>query len=34
MGADEWIGLAVPLLAWLVMFTTLAVVTWRENRTK
>lgn len=31
---DEWVGLAVPLFAWLVMFTTLGVVTWRENRTR
>lgn len=32
MGPNEWIGLAVPLFAWTVMFTVLGVVTYRENR--
>lgn len=34
MGVDEWVGLTVPLFAWFVMFTTLAIVTWRENHRK
>lgn len=32
MGPTEWIGLAVPLSAWTVMFTVLGIVTFRENR--
>lgn len=34
MGRDEWIGLAIPLFVWLVMFTVLGVITYRENRTR